>query len=125
MRMHKDHAVTTNDADRAYTPGGPFPKELRGHVTLNISNDGLIYIADRDANRIQVTTKQGKFLNSVLSGIGVVPGIGLTGRLSLKYCFTTAADQFLRGTGHEQLPPGSSSISHLSKGVSCLRKSIH
>jgi sugar lactone lactonase YvrE len=38
------------------------PKELRGHVTLNISNDGLIYIADRNANRIQVTTKQGKFL---------------------------------------------------------------
>jgi DNA-binding beta-propeller fold protein YncE len=59
---HALSEITTNDVDRAYTPGGPLPKELRGHVTLNISNDGLVYIADRNANRIQVTTKQGKFL---------------------------------------------------------------
>lgn len=54
--------MTVNDADRAYTPGGPMPKEFRGHLTLNISNDGLIYAADRAANRIQVTTKEGKFI---------------------------------------------------------------
>jgi len=59
---HALSEITTNDADRAYTPGGPMPKEFKGHVTLNISNDGLVYIADRNANRIQVTTKQGKFL---------------------------------------------------------------
>lgn len=54
--------ITTNDADRAYTPGGPLPKEFKGHLTLNISHDGLVYAADRNANRIQVTTKEGKFL---------------------------------------------------------------
>src|SRR5260370_39844258 len=54
--------ISTNDADRAYTPGGPMPKEFKGHLTLNISSDGLVYAADRDANRIQVTTKEGKFL---------------------------------------------------------------
>ena len=54
--------ISTNDADREYTPGGPMPKEFRGHLTLNFSNDGLVYAADRNANRIHVTTKEGKFL---------------------------------------------------------------
>src|SRR5215510_3767994 len=67
--------ITTNDADRAYTPGGPVPKEFRGHLTLNISNDGLVYAADRNANRIHVTTKQGKFLKEFI----VAPKTGVGG----------------------------------------------
>jgi hypothetical protein len=59
---HTLSEITTNDADRAYTPGGPMPKEFRGHLTLNISNDGMVYAADRNANRIQVFTKEGKYL---------------------------------------------------------------
>jgi len=58
--------ITTSDADRAYTPGGPMPKEFRGHLTLNFSNDGLVYAADRNANRIHVTTKEGKFLKEFI-----------------------------------------------------------
>jgi DNA-binding beta-propeller fold protein YncE len=58
--------MSTNDADRAYAPGGPMPKEFKGHLTLNISNDGLVYAADRNANRIQVTTKEGKFLKEFI-----------------------------------------------------------
>jgi hypothetical protein len=54
--------ISTDEKDRAYTPGGPMPKEFRGHLTLNISSDGLVYAADRNANRIQVTTKEGKFI---------------------------------------------------------------
>ena len=54
--------ISTNDADRAYIPGGPMPKEFRQHLTLNISTDGLVYAADRRANRIQVFTKQGRYL---------------------------------------------------------------
>ena len=54
--------VSTNDADRAYTPGGPMPKEFRGHLTINVSNDGLVYAADRNANRIHVTRKDGTFI---------------------------------------------------------------
>src|SRR5690242_11323489 len=53
--------ITTNDHDRAYTPGGPMPKEFRGHLTINFSDDGLVYAADRNANRIHVTDKQGNF----------------------------------------------------------------
>ena len=37
---HKLTEITTDPKDRAYTPGGPMPKEFRGHLTLNISNDG-------------------------------------------------------------------------------------
>jgi hypothetical protein len=67
--------ITTNDADRAYTPGGPEPKEFRGHLTLNISNDGLVYAADRNANRIHVSTKEGKFLKEFI----VAPKTGVGG----------------------------------------------
>jgi hypothetical protein len=67
--------ISTNDADRAYTPGGPEPKEFRGHLTLNISKDGLVYAADRMANRIQVFTKQGKFLKEFV----LAPHTGTSG----------------------------------------------
>jgi DNA-binding beta-propeller fold protein YncE len=58
---HKLSEITTDDKDREYTPNGPMPKEFRGHLTFNFSNDGLVYAADRMANRIDVTDKQGNF----------------------------------------------------------------
>ena len=71
---HKLSEMSTNDADRAYTPGGPMPKEFRGHLTLNISHDGLVYAADRNANRIQVTTKEGRFLKEFI--LAPMTGVG-------------------------------------------------
>jgi DNA-binding beta-propeller fold protein YncE len=62
---HKLSEITTDDADRAYKPNGPMPKEFRGHLTLNFSNDGLVYAADRNANRIHVTDKQGNFKTEI------------------------------------------------------------
>jgi len=59
---HTLSEITSDDKDRAYTPGGPMPKEFRGHLTLNVSNDGFVYAADRMANRIHVFTKEGKFV---------------------------------------------------------------
>ena len=53
--------ISINDADGDYTPNGPMPKNFAGHLTLNFSNDGLVYAADRNANRICVTDKQGNF----------------------------------------------------------------
>ncbi len=71
---HTLSQITTDDADRAYMPGGPMPKEFRGHLTLNISKDGLLYAADRMADRIQVFTKAGKFLKeftlATYTGVG-------------------------------------------------------
>jgi hypothetical protein len=71
---HALSEITSNDADRAYTPGGPMPREFRGHLTLNISNDGLVYAADRNANRIHVTTRQGKFLKELI--LAPTTGVG-------------------------------------------------
>jgi hypothetical protein len=71
---HKLSEMTTDDKDRAYTPNGPEPKEFRGHLTLNVSHDGLVYAADRMANRIDVTTRDGKFLKEFVmapwTGVG-------------------------------------------------------
>lgn len=71
---HKLSEITTDNKDRAYTPGGPMPKEFRGHLTLNVSNDGVVYAADRMADRIHVFTKEGKFLKEFIlapyTGVG-------------------------------------------------------
>ncbi|MEQ1947015.1 MAG: hypothetical protein ABL995_07490 [Bryobacteraceae bacterium] len=60
---HKLSEITIDQKDREYKPGGPMPKEFRGHLTLNISNDGKLYAADRNANRIHVFKKDGTYLN--------------------------------------------------------------
>ncbi|WP_428098467.1 hypothetical protein [Candidatus Rariloculus sp.] len=67
--------ISTDDADHAYTPNGPMPPEFVGHLTLNVSNDGLVYAADRNANRIHVTTKDGEFIDEFI----VAPGTGIGG----------------------------------------------
>ncbi len=53
--------ISTN-TDRKYDPNAPPDKDFVGHVTIGIANDGLVYMADRRADRIQVVTKQGKFV---------------------------------------------------------------
>jgi hypothetical protein len=67
--------ISTNDADHEYTPNGPMPKDFAGHLTLNVSRDGFVYAADRVANRIHVTTKEGKFIKEFI----LAPGTGIGG----------------------------------------------
>ena len=55
----KDIAVTQNFK---YTPGVAPPKDFAAHLTLSVSDDGLVYAADRGADRVQVFTKDGKFV---------------------------------------------------------------
>jgi DNA-binding beta-propeller fold protein YncE len=62
---HKLSEISTDEADHEFAGGKP-PKEFRGHLTLNISNDGLVYAADRAAERIHVTTKDGKFVKEFI-----------------------------------------------------------
>ena len=45
-----------------YDPKGTPAKDFINHVTIQISRDGFVYAADRRACRIQVYTKQGKFI---------------------------------------------------------------
>jgi hypothetical protein len=54
--------ISVDEADHRYTPNGPMPREFVGHLTINVSRDGVVYAADRNANRIHVTDKQGKFV---------------------------------------------------------------
>jgi hypothetical protein len=53
-----------NDADPgAYDPAAPLDKQFRNPVhCVHISKDGLVYVCDRSNSRIQVFTKQGKFI---------------------------------------------------------------
>lgn len=54
--------ISIDNADHEYTPNGPMPQDFVGHLTVNVSHDGLVYAADRNGNRIHVTTKEGEFL---------------------------------------------------------------
>jgi hypothetical protein len=76
--------ISTNDADRDYTPNGPMPRDFRGHLTLNFSNDGLVYAADRNANRIHVTDKQGKFIKEFVVAPETGEG-GATGGIAFSH----------------------------------------
>ena len=67
--------ISTDDADHAYTPNGPMPRDFAGHLTINVSQDGRVYAADRNANRIHVTTKQGEFVAEWV----IAPGTGIGG----------------------------------------------
>jgi len=64
--------ISIDDADHDYTPNGPMAPDFVGHLTLNVSDDGLVYAADRFGNRIHVTTKQGDFLKEFV----LAPGTG-------------------------------------------------
>ena len=83
--------ISTDDADHAYTPGGPMPRDFSGHLTLNISDDGLVYAADRNANRIHVTTKTGEFLQEFVIAASTGGG-GSTGGVAFS---PDAEQQFL------------------------------
>ena len=45
-----------------YDPSTPPPKDFVGHLTLNVSRDGRVYAADRQGNRIQVFSRDGKYI---------------------------------------------------------------
>ena len=67
-------------------------KDFVGHLTLNFSNDGLVYAADRVGNRIHVTDKQGKFIKefplAVTTGVGGAPGgVGFSPDKEQRYLF--------------------------------------
>jgi DNA-binding beta-propeller fold protein YncE len=66
--------ISIDDATREYKPGGPMPKDFAGHLTVNVSNDGMVYAADRNANRIHVTDRNGKFIQEFklaeMTGVG-------------------------------------------------------
>ncbi len=56
-----------DDADVTYTPGVPGPQQFRGPVhCAEPSNDGLVYVCDRGADRIQVFRTDGTYVQEVI-----------------------------------------------------------
>lgn len=56
-----------DDADVTYTPGVPGPDQFRGPVhCAEPSNDGLVYVCDRGADRIQVFRTDGAYVQEVI-----------------------------------------------------------
>ena len=45
-----------------YDPNAPPAKQFRSVTGLSISKDGMVYVCDRESNRIQVFQKDGKFV---------------------------------------------------------------
>jgi hypothetical protein len=61
--LYDPSKVGTQPEKYPYDPSAPPSKQFRGPVTgLALSKDGLVYVADRGNDRIQVFTKQGKFV---------------------------------------------------------------
>jgi hypothetical protein len=83
--------ISTDPADHSYRPNGPMARDFVGHLTLNLSNDGLVYAADRAGNRIHVTTKQGQFLKEFI----LAPGTGGGGSAGGVAFSPDAEQQFL------------------------------
>ena len=63
-RMWGAYGNAPSDADPGpYDPGAAPGKQFRTPVhCVHLSNDGLVYVCDRVNDRIQVFTKEGKFL---------------------------------------------------------------
>jgi hypothetical protein len=58
----KPLAQISNDVPPSYDPSAPPRRDFQGSVhAVRLSADGLLYVSDRQGNRIQVFTKQGEF----------------------------------------------------------------
>jgi DNA-binding beta-propeller fold protein YncE len=56
-----------DNADVTYTPGEPGPQQFRGPVhCAEPSNDGLVYVCDRGADRVQVFRTDGTYVREMV-----------------------------------------------------------
>ena len=53
--------ISTDPADHQWVGTTP-PKDFQSHLTVAISRDGMVYAADRAAERVQAFTREGKFV---------------------------------------------------------------
>jgi hypothetical protein len=49
-------------------PDGPGPQQFSIVHAIRVSNDGLVYVADRENRRVQVFTTDGKFIKQLVKG---------------------------------------------------------
>jgi DNA-binding beta-propeller fold protein YncE len=66
-RRWNAYGAPTTGPGPKYDPAAPLPREFVGSVhCVRISRDGLVYVCDRGANRIQVFRKDGTFVNELV-----------------------------------------------------------
>lgn len=84
-----------NDPPPAHNPAGPPAKQFREPVhCVQISADGLVYVCDRGGDRIQVFTKQGKFVKEFFVATqtldrGSVGSVGFSPAPQQRYLFVS------------------------------------
>jgi NHL repeat-containing protein len=66
-RRWNAYGTPTTGPGPKYDPAAPLPREFVGSVhCVRISRDGLVYVCDRGANRVQVFRKDGTFVNELV-----------------------------------------------------------
>lgn len=92
--------ISTNPEDHEWVGTTP-PKDFRSHLTIGLSRDGLVYAADRAGDRVQVYTREGKFLkefafapegtkrSEVTGSRGVAGGVTVSADKEQKYLYVS------------------------------------
>ncbi|MDA1184628.1 MAG: hypothetical protein O2930_08290 [Acidobacteria bacterium] len=101
-------------------PDGPGPPQLSVVHAIRVSNDGVVYVADRENRRVQVFTMDGEYVDQILRGdipfarnlalspdpvqqflyVGGGDGIMVFDRQSLEFLTTIEGDGVI-GAGHQ------------------------
>jgi DNA-binding beta-propeller fold protein YncE len=74
-------APTDNDIGR-YKPGEPRATQFRNVHCIELGRDGLVYVCDRDNNRMQVFKKDGSFVSEYVYRPETHDGAGTVGNIS-------------------------------------------
>ena len=89
--------TTTRPATRAYDPP---PQQFNLVHGLTISKDGIVYVADRNNNRVQAFTLDGKFLKEAfvareipMVGFGTVNSVALSGDKEQRFLYVCEGHQ--------------------------------
>jgi DNA-binding beta-propeller fold protein YncE len=81
---------------------GPAPKQFNGVQALAISNDGLVYVADSENNRVQVFKPEGTFVKEEFVArdrrvpSGTVVDIAFSGEDGQRFLYVAGADNHIR-----------------------------
>lgn len=90
---------------------GPAPKQFNLVHTVLISNDDLVYVADRSNNRVQVFKLDGTFVKEAFIARETLTPSGTAGSLALSadsaqsFLYVTGGDDILRILNRETLQP--------------------
>jgi len=99
-RMWGAYGKTPDDSASKERTYDPPPAQFNLVHGLTISNDGIIYVADRNNNRVQAFTLDGKFLKEAfvareipMKGFGTVNSVALSGDKDQRFIYVCEGHQ--------------------------------